>query len=72
MEKEVITKFTEGPYDILNYEVYEKGGKVFIEVNEGEFGRLPIEDLKTVEDLREVLNQVEERLMEAERRKEEL
>lgn len=69
---EVIYNFEEGPYDVLEYSVKMKEGKAVIEINGGDLGRLPVEDLDTVEQLREALNEVEEELKEAERRGEEL
>ena len=69
---EVIYNFEEGPYDVLEYSVKMKDGKAVIEVNGGDLGRLPVEDLDTVEQLREALNEVEEELKEVERRGEEL
>jgi len=49
-----------------------KDGKAVVAINDGDLGRLPIEDLETVEELRNALNEVEEFLEEVERRKEEL
>ncbi len=69
---ETLHEFSEGPYDILNYSVETDDGKIVIEVNDGDLGRLPIEDLKTVEQLREALEKVEAHLKEMERRQEEL
>lgn len=69
---EILHEFKEGPYDVLNFKVKTKDGKVIIELNDGDLGRLPIENLDTVEELREALDKVEHHLMEAERRKEEL
>jgi hypothetical protein len=69
---EVLHEFKEGPYDLLNFTVKTKDGKVIIEVNDGDLGRLPIEDMETVEQLREALMKAEEHFTELERRKEEL
>lgn len=69
---ESIYKFEDGPYKVLNYEVIEKDGKFYIEVNGGDLGRLPIESMDAVEELRESLNMLEEEFDEKERRKEEL
>jgi len=69
---EVIYNFEEGPYDVLEYSVKMKDGKAVIEVNGGDLGRLPVENMSTVEQLREALNEVEEELKDAERRGEEL
>lgn len=69
---DLLYEFKEGPYDILNFTVEAEDGKVTIEINDGDLGRLPIEDLETVEELREALDRVESRLKEIERRGEEL
>lgn len=69
---EILHEFKEGPYDVLDFKVKTKDGKVVIELNDGDLGRLPIENLDTVEELREALDKVEHHLMESERRKEEL
>lgn len=67
-----IYSFEDGPYEVLNYEVFEKNGKFFIEVNGGDLGRLPIESEDAIEHLREALELVEEEFAEKERRNEEL
>lgn len=69
---ESIYSFEDGPYKVLNYEVLQKDGKFFIEVNGGDLGRLPIESMDAVEELREALDRIESELAEIERRKEEL
>ncbi len=69
---ESIYSFSDGPYQVLNYEIVEKNNKFFVTVNDGELGRLPIESLEAVEHLREALEKVEAELKEQERRKEEL
>ena len=69
---EILHEFKEGPYDVLEFKVKTKDGKAVIEINDGDLGRLPIENLDTVEQLRESLEKVEHHLAEAERRKEEL
>lgn len=69
---DLLYEFKEGPYDILNFTVEADEGKVVIEINEGDLGRLPIEDLETVEELREALDRVESHLKQLERRGEEL
>lgn len=70
---ETIYEFKEGPYDVLEFSVEkEDDGKVVIQINQGDLGRLPIEDMDTVEHLREALEKVEMELMEKERRQEEL
>lgn len=69
---ETLYEFKEGPYDVLNFSVKTDEGKVVIELNNGDLGRLPIENLNTVEKLREALVEVENYLQEVERRQEEL
>ncbi|MFO7793624.1 MAG: hypothetical protein R6V35_01475 [Candidatus Nanohaloarchaea archaeon] len=69
---ESIYSFEDGPYKVMNYEVIQKEGKFYIEVNGGDLGRLPIESMDAVEELRESLNLLEEKFDEKERRKEEL
>ncbi len=69
---ESVYSFEDGPYKVMNYEVLKKEGKFFLEVNCGDLGRLPIESMDAVEELRESLDLIEEELEEIERRKEEL
>jgi len=69
---ESIYSFEDGPYKVLNYEVIQKDNKFYIEVNGGDLGRLPIESVDAVEELRESLDKIESELAEIERRKEEL
>ncbi|PSH01868.1 MAG: hypothetical protein BRC27_00665 [Nanohaloarchaea archaeon SW_10_44_10] len=69
---EILHEFNEGPYDVLEFTVKTDDGKAVIAINDGDLGRLPIENLNTVEELREALNKVETHLEEMERRKEEL
>jgi|GEM_PF-472964 bifunctional DNA-binding transcriptional regulator/antitoxin component of YhaV-PrlF toxin-antitoxin module len=69
---ETLYEFKQGPYDVLEFTVKTKDGKAVVAINDGDLGRLPIEDLETVEELRNALNEVEEFLEEVERRKEEL
>jgi hypothetical protein len=69
---DTLYRFEQGPYDILDYHVKKKNGKAVIEVNDTDLGRLPIEDLETVEQLRQALDEVEHFLKEKERREEEL
>jgi hypothetical protein len=68
---EKIYEFKEGPYDVLEFEVFEKDDKVVVEINGGDLGRLPIESLKTVEELRNSLDEIEKVLEEKKRRQEE-
>lgn len=69
---ETLYRFEKGPYDILDYHVKEDDGKAVIELNGNDLGRLPIEDLETVEELRQALDEVEHFLKEKKRREEEL
>jgi len=69
---EILHEFKEGPYDLLNFTVEAEEGKALIEINQGDLGRLPIENIETVNELREALDKVEKHLEELERRKEEL
>ncbi len=69
---ESIYNFSDGPYQVLDYEVIEKNNRFFITVNDGDLGRIPIESLEAVEHLREALEKIEAELKEQERRKEEL
>ena len=69
---ETLYEFKQGPYDVLEFTVKTDDGKAVISINDGDLGRLPVEDLETVEELRNALNEVEEFLEEVERRQEEL
>lgn len=69
---ETLYEFKEGPYDVLEFTVKTDDGKAVVAINDGDLGRLPIEDLETVEELRNGLDEVEKFLEEVERRKEEL
>ncbi|MFB6191395.1 MAG: hypothetical protein ABEJ07_02055 [Candidatus Nanohaloarchaea archaeon] len=69
---ETLFHFEEGPYEILDYEIKTHDGKVVIEVNGGDLGRLPIENMETVRQLREALLEVEAHFKEVQRRSEEL
>lgn len=69
---EILHEFKEGPYDVLEFTVKTDDGRAIIEINDGDLGRLPIENTNTVEELREALEKVELHLNEMERRKEEL
>lgn len=64
--------FSNGPYDLLNFDVSTDNGKVVIELNDGDLGRLPIENLETIRELREALDRAESHFKEVERRQEEL
>lgn len=69
---ETLYEFKQGPYDVLEFTVKTDDGKAVIEINDSDLGRLPIEDIDTVEELREALDRVESFLAEVERRQEEL
>lgn len=69
---ETIHEFSDGPYDVLEYTVKIKDGDAIIDINNNNLGRLKIESLEAVEEIREALDKVEAELKEVERRKEEL
>ncbi|QGA81020.1 hypothetical protein [Candidatus Nanohalobium constans] len=71
-EDELLYEFKQGPYDVLEFEVREKDEKAVIEINGGDLGRLPIENLKTIDELRNALDEIERVIEEKERRKEDL
>ncbi|MFB6158165.1 MAG: hypothetical protein ABEJ95_00720 [Candidatus Nanohalobium sp.] len=68
---EILYEFSEGPYSVLDFTVEERDGKAVIEINDGGLGRLPVEDLETVEELRNALDRIEEMLEEKNRHREE-
>lgn len=70
MEEKV--EFETGPYGLLKYSVREKDGNYFIEVNDGELGSLRVENLETVNELRNILDNIENEIKERNRQKEEL
>lgn len=69
---EELYSFEQGPYEILDFEIKGDEGRAVITVNEGDLGRLVIEDIDTVEELRKGLDEVEKFLEEHKRRQEEL
>ncbi|MFB6145652.1 MAG: hypothetical protein ABEJ99_04060 [Candidatus Nanohaloarchaea archaeon] len=69
---EVLYEFKEGPYDVLDYKITRKDDRIIISINDGDLGRLPIEDIDAVDHLREALDKIEQDFKEAQRRKEEL
>lgn len=69
---ETIYEFEDGPYDVMEFSVEEKDGKAIIEVNDGGLGRLSIESLEAVDELRHALDIVEKVIEERNRRQEEL
>jgi len=72
MEEELLYEFDEGPYDVLDFKIVERNEKAVIEINDGNLGRLPVEDLETVEELRNALDKIEVFLEAKQRRMEEL
>ncbi len=72
MSEDSLHSFETGPYEMLNYEMKTKDGKVIIDVNNGDLGRLVLEDREAVDQLREGLNKAEIFFKENARRKEEL
>lgn len=71
-DEDILFEFTEGPQDVTTFRFKEKDGNVVIDINHGDLGRLPIENLRTVEEIREGLERAEEFFKEQERRQEEL
>ncbi|EGQ44011.1 MAG: hypothetical protein J07AB43_03510 [Candidatus Nanosalina sp. J07AB43] len=69
---EVLHEFTDGPYDVLEYSIKVEDGNAIIDINNSDLGRLRIESLEAVEEIREALDKVEAELKEVERRQEEL
>ncbi len=69
---EVVYEFEDGPYDILNYTVRMEDGKAVIDLNDNDLGRITVESLEAVEELRNALDRIESELKEAQRRGEEL
>jgi len=72
VDEELLYSFEEGPYDVLDFKVVERSDKAVIEISGGDLGRLPVEDLETVEQLRNALDKIETFLEAKQRRKEEL
>ena len=69
---EVLHEFEDGPYDVLEYTIKVEDGNAIIDINNSDLGRLRIESLEAVEEIREALDKVEAELKEVERRQEEL
>lgn len=69
---EVIDEFSSGPYDVLNYTVKFDDGKIVIELNDNDLGRIVFEDVEAIENLEAALQDAKEELVEHSRRKEEL
>jgi hypothetical protein len=69
---EVLHEFKDGPYDVLEYTVKVEDGNAIIDINNSDLGRLRIESLEAVEEIREALDKVEAELKEVKRRQEEL
>lgn len=72
MEEDTITEFEDGPYNVINYSIKKKDGKIVIEQNQGDLGRVTLESRESVEKLRESLDKAEEYFVEMDRRKEDL
>jgi len=72
VDEELLYSFEEGPYDVLDFKVVERSDKAVIEISGGDLGRLPVENLETVEQLRNALDKIETFLEAKQRRKEEL
>lgn len=72
MSEDQLYSFETGPYEMLNYNLKTKEGKVVIEINNGDLGRLVIEDQEALNELREGLNKAEIFFKENARRQEEL
>ena len=70
-QEELLYEFKKGPYDVLEFSVVERNEKAVIEINGGDLGRLPIEDLETVNELRNALDKIELFIEAKQRRKEE-
>lgn len=64
-------EFRTGPEEILKYTTKKENGKIVIDVNDNDLGRLTIENQETVEKLREALQEAEEFFVEKKRRQEE-
>lgn len=69
---EQLHSFTTGPYQVLKYKTTKEEEKVVMSLNDNDLGRLPIENLETVERLREALDRAEESIKEMNRTKETL
>jgi|APHM01.1.fsa_nt_gi hypothetical protein len=69
---EQIHSFSTGPYQVLDYTTTQEEDKVVVSLNDDDLGRLPIENLETVEKLREALNHAEESIKDMNRSKETL
>lgn len=68
---EKLHEFVTGPEDILKYTTKTEKGKIVIDINDNDLGRLTIENMETIEELREALDKAEQFFLESERRKEE-
>lgn len=71
-KNDLLYEFSDGPYEVLNYTIKEDEGKVLIEVNDGDLGRLVVESKDAIDHLREALSEAELYFTENDRRKEEL
>lgn len=71
-DDDILFEFTEGSHDTMTFRFKEKNGDVIIDINHGDLGRLPVENMRMVEEIREGLERAEEFFIEQERRNEEL
>lgn len=71
-DDDILFEFTEGPHDMMTFRFKQKNGNVVIDINDGDLGRLPMENLRMVEEMREGLERAEAFFKEQKRRQEEL
>lgn len=69
---DLLFEFTDGPNDVMTYRFKAKNGKVILDINDGDLGRITMENLRAVEELNEGLERVEEFFKEQKRHNEEL
>lgn len=69
---EILHEFETGPYNVLEYKIVNRNGKPVLLVNDGDLGRVEIENKETVFELRKALDELIEFFEDAERRQEEL
>jgi len=68
---EKLHEFVTGPEEILKYTTKAENGKIIIDINDNDLGRITVENKETVEKLREALKKAEEFFIESKRRQEE-
>ncbi len=66
------TDFSTGPYSLLEYSVSRSDKRFYIEVKDGELGRIPVENQETVENLINLLEKLRQEMKEQVRQREEL